>query len=389
MQKKQRMDKWILLLLCASMLAGMLWVGFNYHPNYKGKSATDVELVDEDSLIQRTLPKVEVALQNGDFDLAVAVLNELDGMVEKRNADLAYELGIATSFDEIEMAIDYFEEAQMLDAENYELSGLIEKLTRMKSEEDESYQAILLGQTLGSINEWLWAKYAFEMATEASPDYAEGWAFLGKAEELIGADGEDALVKGYHLNPESISALVFLADYYVTHEEVMQGVSLYRKAIELNETNDVLYVSLANGYVRAGDLQSAIEAFEEGLVAVPYSKDLRHAYLDFLLFYEIYLEEKALPIVEELNELADYGMTINLYSGRIELALGDFENAKVYLESVVDYEPDNLTAQYYLGICLVQLNDREGAILALENALELDEQKIYTDQITPILEAIK
>jgi tetratricopeptide (TPR) repeat protein len=175
----------------------------------------------------------------------------------------------------------------------------------------------------------------------------------------------------------------------VTHEEVMRGVSLYSKAIELNKTNVVLYVSLANGYVQAGDLQSAIEAFEEGLIAVPYSIEIRHAYLNFLLFYEVYLEEKALPVVEELSELSDYGMTINLYTGRIELALGDFENAKVYLESVVNYEPENLEAQYYLGVCLTQLNDREGAIRAFENALELDKDYLYTDQIQSILEAIK
>ncbi len=389
MQKKNQTIKWIWLFLCGGMLAGMVWMGVHYHPFYAGKEAVEVGVMDEESLLQRTLPKVDAALLNDDLDEAVKVLNELAGMVNGEHAVLAYELGIASAFEDVRLAITYLEEAQELAPERYAISDVIEKFSRMELTEDASYQAILLGQTLGSMNEWAWAKFAFEKAVMETPDYAEGWAFLGKAQEMIGKDGKEALLKGYRLNPESVSALVFLGDYYVTHEEVMRGVSLYRKAIELNKTNVVLYVSLANGYVQAGDLQSAIESLEEGLDAVPYSIEIRHAFLDFLLFYEVYLEEKALPVVEELSELSDYGMTINLYTGRIELGLGDFDNAKVYLESVVNYEPENLEAQYYLGVCLTQLSDREGAIRAFENALELDKDYLYTDQIQSILEAIK
>ncbi len=389
MLRYERIHKSIWLLLSSILLVEMLRCGLSYRAYFEGKADIEMGLVDAESLIQRTIPKVETALLANDLAGALAVLDELETMVLDENAILAYELGIAKSYEQIDLGLPYLKEAQRLSPENKALEQLIEKFTLIEMEEDESYQAILLGQALGAMNEWAWARIAFEKAVTETPDYAEGWAFLGKAQEMIGMDGKEALLKGYHLDSQSVSALVFLGDYYVTHEEPIQGTSLYRKAIELDATNDVLYASLAYGYVRAGDLQSAIEAFEEGLVAVPYSTDIRHAYLDFLLFYEVYLEEKALPVVEELGALSDYGMTINLYTGRIDLALGNFENAKVYLESVVNYEPDNLKAQFYLGVCLMQLSDREGAIRSFENALELDKDLIYTDQINSIMDTIK
>ena len=149
MLRYERIHKSIWLLLSSILLVGMLGCGLSYRAYFEGKADIEMGVVDAESLIQRTMPKVKTALLANDLAGAMAVLDELETMVPDENVILAYEIGIGKSFEQIDLGLPYLKEAQRLSPKNEALEQLIEKFTLIEMEEDESYQAILLGQALG------------------------------------------------------------------------------------------------------------------------------------------------------------------------------------------------------------------------------------------------
>ena len=101
MLRYERINKSIWLLLSSILLVGMLGCGLSYRAYFEGKADIEMGLVDAESLIQRTMPKVETALLANNLAGAMAVLDELETMVPDENAILAYELGIGNHLNKL------------------------------------------------------------------------------------------------------------------------------------------------------------------------------------------------------------------------------------------------------------------------------------------------
>ena len=388
LKTRRRLDKQLFLLLSIAILSFLLMQALGYVPVI-GSNVSQVDLmVDEGVLIQKKLLELNEAISRSDLDEAKIVLDELTEFAPDE-AIVHYEMGLWTLFEDVDESIPYFEQAQSFDGEQFALDEFIRKIQRIKLSENEAHQTVLKGQALGSIDEWGWAEIAFAEAIEIEADYAEGWAFLGKAQEVNGKNGKLALEKAFQLNPKSVSVLVFLGDYFVMHDEAQRGIAHYQLAIQQAPNDVALYVGLANGYVLAGDLQSAIETLENAMQLAPESLLLKRTYVEFLVFFEVYLNEKALPTIDEMVELGEMAIVTNLYKGQIYLGLEKPETAKPFLASVVDFEPKNAEAHYYLGLCLLQLSEIDGAVSSFENALELDKTNQFGAQIEKLLEELR
>lgn len=376
----------IVILLNIAFLFGLIFSAMSSQPEQA------VPLVSEPTLFMVDFLLVEKAVENHDLELAQDILVNALKIVPE-NAKVHYYLGLIYLFDNVAVAEGYFETAQNLfetaqdlDEGFVDLSDLLRKMERLALYEDPAHRNILVGQMLGAENEWGFAEIAFERATIANLGYAEAWAYLGKAQEINGKDGEFALKKAYQLNGNSLSASIFLGDYYATHGEVEKAIPLYLLAIKIAPDKAEPYASLANAYLIMGDLNEALLRMEEGMAIASHSVTLRHAYLKILLHYEVYLEERALPIINELVNLGEDKVVTDLLKGKTYLAMENAQAAKPFLESVLSIQNNHVEAYFILGLCLLQLNDVEGAISSFENALELDKEQRFTTQIEKLLE---
>ena len=162
--------------------------------------------------------------------------------IQSNNPEPTFQLGLLKSMNELDEAVLYFSQAVQLGSDhNEEIEKILDAINIATFYESRSTRLRIIGQALGSIDEWQLAQKAFEDSIKMDPLDAETWALLGEAEQHTNSgSGYSALSKSIKLNPGSILARSLTAIYYRRQAEYEIALS-YISDLAVDEPDNYIW----------------------------------------------------------------------------------------------------------------------------------------------------
>jgi len=218
--------------------------------------------------------------------------------------------------------------------------------------------------------------------TEALLLLAEVYLVKGKSKEVTNIYEE---ILTYE--PFNREALLNLANLYskevITSNEFKKAISLYEQYLNVEplsyQTADILF-KLANLYEKIENKEKALNLYEKIIENFPEHEFLFLAYLNRAKVYEGRGEkEKSLTEYERASALEPENITLLLKLGTLFSELKRNKEAKKIFLKVIEKEPKNIEANYYLLLLANEEKNWDEAIKYAKIIAQLrkDDPKIY------------
>lgn len=335
----------------------------------------------------------KVSLELGDYPAAIEAQRALVRL-EPGNAERHYSLGLLLASQEPETALAPL--AQVVELEAAELIPAAQTLRRSiisaRRGEDEAYSLLAAGRALAQLDEWALAAEAFRRAAEARPDYAEARAYLGEARQHLedeeqGALGLADLQTALELDPESLSAHLFLALYHSRRGDYEAAAARLEAARELEPENPAVHAELGGVLAASGDLGAAYEAYLAALELAPRDLTYQAGLILFALQHEYQVREIALPAARRaVIQRPDDPLALDLM-GQVLLRLQDGLNAQRFFERALQIDPAYAPAHLHLGQVFLLRGETRRAFQEITLARQLDPEGQVADQSERLLRA--
>ena len=306
---------------------------------------------------------------HGSLSDTAAILSDLQALVAMQpdDASLQYELGLLLAAQQPEAALEHLKQAAELDPRLAASAELLRRNIRTASVKDNlDFTLLEAGRSLGSLGEWELATQAFRQATLNRPDYAEAWAFLGEAIQHLppaetGSDGLAELNKALQLDPQALSAHLFLALYWQRQQRLELALEILRKAARLYPDNLNVQTEMGKTLAMQGDLGAALEAYQRAVSLAPGDATAYRQLVEFSLEPNYQVQEVALPAARRLILLNANDPASLDVMGQVLLSLGDSANAERYFNRVLRSDALYAPAHLHLGLIYMEQGDRPAA----------------------------
>jgi len=323
-----------------------------------------------------------------DLDLGSAkeiLLAALDS--DPNDPEVNFLLGLIFSITEPERASGYLDKAASLeDAFYIDAHSMINTLQISGFSEEEAYSLIQIGQTLGGMEKWNLAIIAFSEAVADDPEYAEAWAYLGMSQIQLGQDASDALQTALLLNPQSLSANVFYAQFLASEDRPSEGLPYIHAALEIDPDNTSLIYEAGLYNAEMGNLLEAFSYYEEAVLKNPDEYESWYQLANFCLNYEYQIEQIGLPAARQSLLISPNDSNALILLGRAYSQLGNpFLGEKLLLQAL-QLDPESINALYYLGIINISLGELTEARSYLQQVLTLSNNENLRVQVQNIID---
>lgn len=317
--------------------------------------------------------------------------NDLKALVRLQSTDgpLYYQLGLLESVLEPPSAPSFLVQAAYLAPSlAAEATGLQRKVTTASLFDDPAYSILYIGQALASMDEWELAGLAFTKSTQARPDYAEAWAYLGEAmQHPVKAPqaGLAELQHAFHLNPDSISTNLFLGLYWQRQSDYPKALAYLSRAADLDPKNPIYQVEMGNTIAQTGDLPAAQAYFEQAIALAPDDPTYYRMLAEFALSRQIQVREVALPAARQAVILAPHDPQSLDLMGQTLILLEDGLNAERFLRAAIKANPALPQAHLHLGMLFLNQGKLPLARGELDLAKTLATDPAVSEQVNRIL----
>ncbi len=257
---------------------------------------------------------------------------------------------------------------------------IINSIKSSRYTDDPALTLLSVGRALASINEWDLACEAFRQALLRDPTYAEAWAFLGEALQHLdnrpatdqhSRDGLQEIQTAIVLNPDSLSAHLFLSLYWTRLGRYEPALDAMEKAIKLDSNNPLLYAELAKIQAISGDNENAHHSYIQAIALAPEDPSFIRGLIEFSIAYDYQINEVALPAARRL--LIDFqsdAINYDLFA-QVMIKLGDLANAERFLKRALAIDPELGVVHLHLGLVYILQSEDEKAFHELNLALSL------------------
>jgi tetratricopeptide (TPR) repeat protein len=268
-----------------------------------------------------------------------------------------YRAGLLLSAIDPEAALPYLEQAASMDTNLASPADDLHMSIRTARLFDEpAYTYAGAGQALARLGEWELAAEAFQRAVHLRPDYAEGWAYLGEARQHIhGALNGDPrtlqdLQNAYTLDPQSLSANLFMASYYRRLQDYETAIQYLYSAAEIDPENPLVWAEIGGTLSDAGDLPTALATYQKLVEMKPDDPYYWRLLAQFCLSNQVQVREVGLPAARQAVLLAPEDAVSMDLLGNAFLQLGDYLNAERMLRQALAASPSYAPAFLHLGM---------------------------------------
>jgi tetratricopeptide (TPR) repeat protein len=308
-------------------------------------SASLYELVALIHRSQKDWPAERAALQN-------QILFDID------NVHAHYRLGLLLTLLEPEQALTELLFASSLDPEFAPaVQTLRAALDLSAAEPDASAHMVTIGRALGLVQEWDLALAAFEDAIELDAENAEAWAWLGEAKQQTGDAlsvskgwlGRVELDRALSLNRQSVIVRALRGLYWSRQGKYEQMLAEYLLAAEYEPTNPAWRASIGDAYLKLGDLNSALTAYQRATELTPDESTYWRLLAVFCAENGVHVEDVGLPAAQKAVDLAPDDLAALDTLGWLYASSGRYYTAEQTLLDVISRDPNYLPAHLHLA----------------------------------------
>jgi tetratricopeptide (TPR) repeat protein len=282
--------------------------------------------------------------------------------LQPEDAAAHYRLGLLLILVDPERASTELITASQLDPEfDPAVQTLRTALNLASLNEAPSARLVIIGRSLGLVNEWQLARDVFESAVQADGNNAEAWAWLGEAKQQTGASegGSAELEKAFTLNPNLPAVRGLRGLYFQRMGTDRQALAEFQAAAELEPSNPAWLVSIGESHARLGDLIQALEAYQAATTLAPEDPDYWRLLALFCAQNNININDVGLPAAQkavlfgkaETNSLDLLGWLLSLASR--------YEEAERMLSRALELDPQNSSAHLHLGALYLETDERD------------------------------
>jgi tetratricopeptide (TPR) repeat protein len=333
------------------------------------------------------------------LDDDLALIETLQEILRQSSADdqsrselglINYELGLLLMAYKPASAVSYLSSAADYDPIlEPKINNLIYDIQRGLSKENHAYLLMVSGRSLARIESWNLAERAFQNAVDQQPNYAEAWAYLGEANQHTssGIDPMPSLTTALEIDPESISANIFMGFYLKRNGQPEAALVYLEKASEIDPKNPAYLVEIGTLMALSGDLESGKEYFIRAIELSSFDPKYVREFLKFSMQYNLDLRSVALPVARQLVlQYPKDPASLNLM-GELLVRLGDMQNAERFFlralsEDSIHDQTHLLLGQFYLGqgnfeaaefhfYQVLEVSENQRIILIAQQALDL------------------
>ncbi|HAL15534.1 MAG TPA: hypothetical protein DCP32_01905 [Anaerolineaceae bacterium] len=226
---------------------------------------------------------------------------------------------------------------------------LLEVLGQAALQNDRAYQLVLIGQRLGELGQWDVAETAFQAALIRVPEYAEAWAFLGESRQQQGKDGWTDLLRAKSIAPNSDIVLSALTLYWSRQNKPMIALAYLQKLAANHPDQGRWQVEIGRTFAQAGDLVSAMAAYQHAVEIEPINAQFWRALAVFSVTYGFDFAAFSLPAIERALILASKDLQVLDAAGWVYFMHGDLEKAEQFLQLALAEDGEFEAAQFHLA----------------------------------------
>lgn len=184
-------------------------------------------------------------------------------------------------------------------------------------------------------------------------------------------EAETVFVRGIAHAPDSHFGYFYRGKALEVLDKGTEAKEAYRQAIEKAERFEPAYQALLKLYESDGDLQEAIQLYQEFVASVtPRDNRFRKDFVRFLVQQEDY--ERALNILDQMIVDDPRDVKVQLQRALVYVEMKDPHRAITDLKRIVQAHPSELRVRDYLGWLYEQVDDVDGAIDAYRTNIDMD-----------------
>jgi tetratricopeptide (TPR) repeat protein len=208
----------------------------------------------------------------------------------------------------------------------------------------------------------------FQKVTEQDPKDLESWLMLGRLERVSrdSVAAEKAFKKALDLDASNEEALTGLAMVYSELGDTKNAIEMLRQVTSKNPNPRTLS-ALASFYERTRDFASATETWRQALQMDPENSRIKRALADDMLRSERF--DDALKLYAEIAAADPRDAQIQLRLSEIYRQKGDFAKARAAFNKAHEIDPDSLEVRYEEVNLLESEGKNDDAIATLRKML--------------------
>ncbi len=306
---------------------------------------------------------------------------------EKKSAYFHYRLGLLLILDSPERALDELLLAARVDEKFAPVVATLRTTLNLALlERDPAEGQILLGRGLALVEEWQLAVEMFTNATQAYPESASAWAWLGEAKQHINEDPLPALDQAMSLNQKSVLVHSLRGLYWQRQGDDENALREFQFAAEVEPENPNWQSAQGEIYARSGDLPLALLAYQQATVLAPKDPVYWQLLALFSMQYTTQLADVGLPAAEKAVALRPTDATLVDTLGWVYFGLGRDEEAVEKFLYALALDPNLGAAYLHLGMFYLKENHLDLAKESLLQARELSYGSPVGEQAVRLLD---
>ncbi len=226
----------------------------------------------------------------------------------------------------------------------------------------------------------------YKKALDINPNSWEAYYDIALCKGKLGNDtgAINAYTSAAKINPnDNVNIYINRGNHYITIKDYQGAIADFKKAIELNPSNEELYISMGASYRSFGNAEEAIKSFSQAIKVNPKSiaafSERGYTYL---------VSKKYQEAINDFNEgLTIYNKDAIMLNNRAfsKFNLKDFDGAFEDINNSISLDPKSSYAYKVRGEIFLEKKDKLSACNDFNKALELGYTKNFGNDIQDLI----